>query len=209
MSIGSMNGIRRAFAFNASISAISSMRRASSQSASSASSCAIVSGRGRRSATRRASASRTVRLTEMFAGEPPRPPPRRGEPHRTAHRNVRGRAGGRIAGPAKSLAFGFSELPLGEVRQFEIIEEHIDKLVAAQDEPERVFAVAFTGRGSSSTAFARTRKHVAFDEFLVSGNHHVARAAFAAKARLIHPIEGDADLAAFQDIPDVAVLRGL
>ena len=62
--------MRRAFAFRASISAISSMRRASSQSAISASSCAIVSGRGRRNATRRAIASRTVRLTEMFAGEP-------------------------------------------------------------------------------------------------------------------------------------------
>ena len=70
MSIGSMNGIRRTFAFNASISASNSLRRTSSQSSSSASSCAIVSGRGRRNATRRASATRTVRLTEIFAGEP-------------------------------------------------------------------------------------------------------------------------------------------
>ena len=50
-----------------------------------------------------------------------------------------------------------------------------------------------------------TRKHVAFDELLVSGKHHVTRAAFAAEARLIHPVEWDADLAAFQHILDVAV----
>src|SRR5712664_3136966 len=62
---------------------------------------------------------------------------------------------------------------------------------------------------SFSAALARTRKYVAFDELLVSGKHHVARAAFAAKARLIHPVEWDADLAALQDIPNVAVLRGL
>jgi hypothetical protein len=36
----------------------------------SASSCAIVSGRGRRNAIRRAIASCAVRLTEMFAGGP-------------------------------------------------------------------------------------------------------------------------------------------
>ena len=70
MSIGSMSGIRRNFVFKASSSAINSTRRASSQFAISASSCAIVSGRGRRNAIRRAIASCTVRLTEMFAGEP-------------------------------------------------------------------------------------------------------------------------------------------
>ena len=71
MSIGSMKGIRRIFAFKRLDLAIKlDAARSSSQSAISASSCAIVSGRGRRSATRRAIASRTVRLTEMFAGEP-------------------------------------------------------------------------------------------------------------------------------------------
>jgi hypothetical protein len=40
-----------------------------------------------------------------------------------------------------------------------------------------------------------------------SGKHHVACAALAAKARLIHPVEWNADLAAFQDNPDVAVLQ--
>src|ERR1700687_3876395 len=163
MSIGSMNGIRRIFAFNASISAISSMRCASSQPGSSASSSSIVSRRGRRNATRR-------------------------------------------AGPVKPFAFRFSKLALGEVRQFEIVEEQVDKFVTAQNEPEITLAVAFTRPGRFSAAYARTREHVAFDEFLVSGKHHVARAAFAAKARFIHPVERDADFAAFQDIPDVAVL---
>src|SRR6202140_5037132 len=118
--------------------------------------------------------------------------------------------GGRVAGPAKSLDFGFGELPLGEVRQFEIVEEQVEKFVTAQEETESIFTVAFTPVGGPfSAAFARTRKHVTFDVFLVSGKHHVARAALAAKARLIHPIKGYADLAAFQDILDIAVLRGL
>jgi hypothetical protein len=172
MSIGSMQGIRRNFAFNASSSAINSAQRASSQSAISASSCAIVSGRGRRNAIRRAIASCTVRFTEMFAG----------------------RAGGRVAGPAKPLAFGFSELPFGEAWQFEIVEEQVDKFIAAQNEPECILAVAFTRIGGlSSAALTRTRKHVTFERFVVSGKHHVARAALAAKARLIHPVEWDAD----------------
>src|SRR5712692_4809976 len=138
-----------------------------------------------------------------------RDPPGHREVHRTAHRNVRGRAGGRVAGPAKPLAFGFSELPLGEIRQFEIVEEQVDKFIAAQNEPECIFAVAFTRPGGFSAAFAGTRKHVTFDEFLVTGKHHVARSAFAAKARLTHPLEWDADLAAFQDILDVAALGRL
>src|SRR5260370_11510153 len=80
--------------------------------------------------------------------------------------------------------------------------------IAAQNEPECILAIAFTRIGGlSSAALTRTRKHVTFDEFFVSGKHHVARAALAAKARLIHPVERDPDLAAFQDIPDVAGLR--
>ena len=104
--------------------------------------------------------------------------------------------------------FAPSKLPLGEIRQFEIVEEQVDKFIAAQNEPERIFTVAFTRLGRSSAAFSsRTRQHVTFDELLVAGKHHVAGAAFAAKARFARPVERDADLAAFQDILDVAVLR--
>ena len=60
-----------------------------------------------------------------------------------------------------------------------------------------------------AAALARPRKHIAFDELLVAGQHHVARAAFAAEARLVHAVDRDADLAAFQDILDVPVLRRL
>ena len=58
-------------------------------------------------------------------------------------------------------------------------------------------------------AFAGARKDVALHELLVAGQHHVAGTAFATKARFVHPVERDADLAAFQDILDIAVLRGL
>ena len=186
MSIGSMNGIRRAFAFSASISASSSARRSSSQlSAISASSCAIV-----------------LRLRP-----PQRDPARHARAHGAADRDIRGRAGGRIAGALRALALGFRELALGEIRQFQIVEEQVDEFVARQDEPESVLAVALPGAVEPSAALTRARKHVALDEFLVSGKHHVARAAFAAKARLIHPVERNADLAAFQDVLDVAALR--
>ena len=108
----------------------------------------------------------------------------------------------------KPLAFRFSKLALGEVRQFEIVEEQVEKFIAAQNEPECIFTVAFTRLGRSSATFARTRKYVAFNEFLVSWKHHVARTDVAAEAWFVHPVEWDVDLAAFQDIPDVAVLRG-
>src|SRR6185312_8024018 len=58
-----------------------------------------------------------------------------------------------------------------------------------------------------ATARVRPRKDIAFDELLVSGQHHVARAAFAAKTRLVHAVDRDADLAAFEDILDVPFLR--
>src|SRR5262249_39804749 len=51
---------------------------------------------------------------------------------------------------------------------------------------------------------------VAFDELLVSGEHLVAGAAVAAmKARLVHSVEGGADLPALQHLADLAALRGL
>src|ERR1700726_797424 len=110
----------------------------------------------------------------------------------------------------KPLAFGLGKLALGEVGQFEIVEEQVDKFVAAQNEAERIFAIAFAGISRSAAAFTpRTRQPVAFDELLVAGKHHVAGAAFAVKARFVHSIEGNADLAALQDILDVAVLGGL
>jgi hypothetical protein len=110
----------------------------------------------------------------------------------------------------KPLAFGLGELALGEVGQFEIIEEQVDKFVTAEHEAERILAVAFARIGRSAAALApRTRQPVAFDELLVAGKHHVAGAAFAVKARFIHSIERNADLAALQDILDVAVLGGL
>ena len=91
----------------------------------------------------------------------------------------------------QAVTFRFGKLAFGKIRQFEIVEEKVDKLLAAQNESKRVFAIAFTRLGCLSAALARSRQNVALDELLVSGKHHVARAAFAAEARLIHAIEGD------------------
>ena len=107
------------------------------------------------------------------------------------------------------LALRFGQLALGEIGQFQIVEEQVDELVAAQDEAKRVLAVALARILRFAAAPARTRQDVALDELLVSGKHHVAGAALAAKARLIHAVERDRDLAALKDVLDVAVLRGL
>src|SRR5205814_10710916 len=72
---------------------------------------------------------------------------------------------------------------------------------------KRIVAVAFARTPALAAARVRPRKNIALDELLVSGQHHVTRAALAAKARLVHAIDRDADLAAFQDILDVPVLR--
>ena len=76
----------------------------------------------------------------------PRPPQgnaaRHRELHRAAHRDIGRRTRGRIAGALKPLAFGFGELALGEIRQFEIVEEQVDEFVARQHEAEIVLAVA-------------------------------------------------------------------
>ena len=161
-------------------------------------------------ATRLVAAIRKFRL-ERRQYLRPRPPqrdaPRQGTAYRSAHRNIGGRAGRRVTRPANALAFDLGELPLGEIGQFQIVQEQVDKFVAAENEAERIFAVALARPPSLAAALARPRKHVAFDELLVSGQHHVARAALAAKARLVHAVDRDADLAAFQDILDVPVLR--
>src|SRR3984893_13925982 len=141
---------------------------------------------------------------------PQRDPSRQRAAHRAADRNIRGRTGGRITGAAKPLALRFGQFPLGKVGQLQIVEEQIDEFIPAQHEPKRILAVALARilRFAAAT-FAGTRQDVAFDELLVSGKHPIARAAFAAKARLVHAVERNRDFAAFQDILDVPVLRRL
>src|SRR5207244_11662717 len=77
----------------------------------------------------------------------------------------------------------------------------------AENETKGIFAFALARTPPLAAARVRPRKNIALDELLVSRLHHVARAALAPKARLIHAIDRDADLAAFQDILDVPVLR--
>ena len=107
------------------------------------------------------------------------------------------------------LALGICELVLGEIRQFEIVKEHIHEFFAGENEAKAVFAVAFPGiRRSPAAALTRTLKHVAFDKLLVSGKHHVTRAALAAKTRLVQSVERNADFSAFQHVLYVAVFLG-
>src|SRR5205823_14221046 len=138
---------------------------------------------------------------------PQRDAPRQGATYRSAHRNIGRRAGRRVTGPTNALAFDLGQLSLGEIGQFQVVQEQVDKFVAAENEAKRIFAVALARAPTLAAARVRPRKNIALDELLVSGHHHVARAAFAAKARLVHAIDRYTDLATFQDILDVPVLR--
>src|ERR1700761_3446955 len=150
-------------------------------------------------------------LSDLFRPRlPQRNPPHQRPAYGAAYRNIRRRTGGRIAGALDALAFRLGQLALGEIGQFEIVEEEVYELVATEDEAERILALAFTGVGGPAAPIgARPRQDIALDELLVTGQHHVTGAAFAVEAWLVHPVQGDADLAAFQDILDVAVLRRL
>ena len=144
----------------------------------------------------------------------PRPPQRHAARqrarNRAAYRDVGRRAGGRVAGALQPFAFGLRQLPLGEIRKLQVVEEQVDEFLAGQHEAERVLTVALSRLlRLAATALVRARQNVTFDKLLVAGQHHVAGAALATKARLIHAVEGDGNLAAFQHILDVAILRRL
>src|SRR5204862_1867409 len=85
------------------------------------------------------------------------------------------------------------------------------EFLARQHEAERVLAVALAGvPGLSAALAARPRQHVAFNKFLVPGQHVVPGAAGSAmKARLIHAVERDANLTSLQDIGNIAATRGI
>ena len=164
--------MRRILALSTSISAISAARRSSSHSSSSASSAAIVSGRGRRSAIRA----------------------RHGKPHGAPDRDVRGRAGHRVAGAANGLVLGLGEPPLGEVGQLEIVEEHVEEFLASGRSGTRP-RPPLAGLPRPAAALARAGILIAFDEFLVAGQHLIAEAAAASmERRLAQPVERNADL---------------
>ena len=145
---------------------------------------------------------------QRFRPRPPQCDPARHRPtDGPAHRNIRRRAGGCVTGPADALVFHLGKLSLGEIGQFQVVKEQVDEFFAAQDKPECILAVALTRTTCFSATLAGTRKHVAFDELLVSGQHHIAGAAFATEARLVHPLDRNTHLSAFQDVLDVPVLR--
>src|SRR5262249_48374873 len=124
----------------------------------------------------------------------------------TADRNICGRSGRSVNGALNAFALGLGNLWLGEIRELEVVAEEIDEFVAAQHEAEGVLAVAFAWTGALRAALPGARQIVALDELLVPGQHHVARAAFAAEARLVHAVERDRDLTTLQDVLDIAFL---
>src|SRR5882757_1008379 len=96
---------------------------------------------------------------------------------------------------------GLGQAALGEIGQLQVVEKDIQELLAGEDKTKRVLALAFAGLLGPAAALVRTRQQVALDELLVAGEHVVAHPALAAaKARLVHPVKRNADLAALQHV---------
>ena len=178
-----MKGIRLIFVFKASISARSSTRLSSLQFCQFGFKC-----------------------RQRFRPRPPQCDPARHRPATVRLTEIFARRAGRgVTRPADAFAFHLGKLALGQVGQFQVVEEQIDEFLAAQDEAECILAVALTRATGLAAALAGARQHVAFDELLVSGQHHVAGAALATETRFVHPLDRDGDLPALQDILDVRV----
>ncbi len=119
------------------------------------------------------------------------------QPHGAVDRDVRWRARDRVAGATRRLVFGLGQAALGEIGQFEIVEEDIEEFLAGEDEAERILALPFARLLGTAAALVRARQHVAFQELLVAGQDVIVHPAWpAVEARLIHSIEWNADLAA-------------
>ena len=137
--------------------------------------------------------------------------PRQGVAHRARHRNHRGRTGRAKTGAARLILLLAHDLPLREVRQFQVFKEEIDKLFVGEREAELVFAAPVSARASPRPAGRRTIDRVALGVLFVAGEQIFANAAFvaAAQARLMHAIGGDGDFPAASGVGDLAAFGRL
>ena len=134
-------------------------------------------------------------------------------PHRPRQRHVGRRTGRRVARPAHRMALGRGELLLGEVGQFEIVEEQVQIFLARQHETKIVLAAAVFGPlvAAPPTARGIARDRVALHELLVAGEEAVANAARgrATQPGLTDAVDRDRHLATLVEVLDRPVLRGI
>ena len=78
-------------------------------------------------------------------------------PHRPVQRDVGGRAGHGVAGAPQPLRLRHRQPALGEVGQFEVVEEDVEEFLARQHEAELVLAAAALAGPGAAAALARFR----------------------------------------------------
>jgi hypothetical protein len=141
-----------------------------------------------------------------------RDPAREAVPHGPGQREVGGRAGHRIAGAVPGGVGALHQPALGQVRQFEVVEEEGEEFLPGQDEAEGILAAAVLGAFGATAAAAAggALDLVALPVFLVAGQHMVADAARpVVEARLPDAMQGDADLAPCIGAADVPFGGGI
>ena len=85
----------------------------------------------------------------------------------------------------------------------------IEELIARQDEAEGVLAGTVAAGARLAAAAFRTRDDVAFQKVLVAGKNMLPQPFRAAmEPRFLGSIQGNADFATFQNVLNVAILRG-
>ena len=90
------------------------------------------------------------------------------------------------------LALDLGQLALGEIGQFEIVEEQVEELVAGEHEAERVLAVAVAAPPRPAAAAAGGRGSMSpSTNFLLPGSTMSRVPPSAAEARLAHAVERD------------------
>src|SRR5207248_5948301 len=110
-----------------------------------------------------------------------RDPPRHAEAHRARNAEVGGRAGDGVTGALQIDRDSVLEALFDQVRQFEILEEHVEELFPGQRELERVLAAAVRAAFAAALTLAasRPRDLVAADIFLVARDDMVGAAGAA------------------------------
>src|SRR5712692_3427703 len=131
--------------------------------------------------------------------------------HGAADAEVGRRPRHRIAGAKKIGRVGLLQRLLDQIRQLEILEEHVEELFAGEGELEGILArtVGTALRAAAATAVERPQDLVADDVFLVAWHHVLAAsgAAQVAEGRLADSLGRDRHLLAAADIRNLALAQ--
>jgi hypothetical protein len=98
----------------------------------------------------------------------------------------------------------------GKVGQLQVIEEQIEELFSGENESERVLSFALAGLSAAAAALFGPRDDIAFNEFFVTRQHVVVGTDWRPmKSGFINTLKRNADFAAFENLGNIATLRGV